>query len=330
MNQRYDKVRVLGSGNFGQAWLVTSRQSGRQYVVKEMRMTVGLSKQDRDRTFTEVSIIKSCCHVNIIRYKEFFITNDTDDPPRTGRVPVISIVMEYADDGDLHQAIKRRREKGLDYFPEGTVRNYFVQVTLALQYLHRHNILHRDLKSQNIFMTRSGLLKLGDFGISRTLSHDNDFATTGIGTPQYLSPEICRQQKYDYKSDIWSLGCVLYEMCALRPAFPGNDWADLFQNILRARYAPIPTPQFSNHLCELVKVMLRPEPNRRPSASQLVGATILQTDLNSYLTYISSLPEMGSGGDVLSSASSASGGGLSGSESSLGSGSELHKKLPKF
>ena len=98
------------------------------------------------------------------------------------------------------------------------MRNYFVQITFALQYLHKKSILHRDLKTQNIFMAKNGMLKLGDFGISRTLSHENDFATTGIGTPQYLSPEICRQQKYDYKSDIWSLGCVLYEMCALRKA----------------------------------------------------------------------------------------------------------------
>ena len=193
---------------------------------------------------------------------------------------------------DLNQLIKRRKAKPNNYFPEDTVRNYLVQITFALQYLHKNSILHRDLKTQNIFMAKNGMLKLGDFGISRTLSHDNDFATTGIGTPQYLSPEICRQQKYDYKSDIWSLGCVLYEMCSLAPAFPGNDWANLIQNILRARYMPIP-PQFSSSLAEMVKVMLRPEPARRPTASQLVNASSLKEDVHSYLSFTSTLSDLG-------------------------------------
>ena len=119
------------------------------------------------------------------------------------------------------------------------MRNYFVQITFALQYLHKKSILHRDLKTQNIFMAKNGMLKLGDFGISRTLSHENDFATTGIGTPQYLSPEICRQQKYDYKSDIWSLGCVLYEMCALRQACFSATLHQFQFNSLKLRFLVI-------------------------------------------------------------------------------------------
>lgn len=153
-----------------------------------------------------------------------------------------------SDAGDLHDCIRRHRESKKQYFQEVTqkknrenllrfaeepcsegrlslqsqIRNWLVQITFALQYLHNHNILHRDLKTQNIFMTTSRLLKLGDFGVSKTLKHQNDFTTTGIGTAQYLSPEICTRQKYSYKSDIWSLGCVLYEMCALQPAFSGK------------------------------------------------------------------------------------------------------------
>jgi len=283
MNSKYEKVRLLGSGNFGQAWLTVSSASGRSYVVKEMKLTPGLSQPERDRTFNEVNIIKSCFHANIIRYKEFFVSGGD------GGLPTISIVMEFADNGDLNQHIKRRKAKhNNNYFPESTVRNYFVQITFALQYLHKKSILHRDLKTQNIFMAKNGMLKLGDFGISRTLSHENDFATTGIGTPQYLSPEIVRQQKYDYKSDIWSLGCVLYEMCALRPAFPGNDWAQLIQNILKASYSPLPV-DYSSSLSEMVKVMLRSEPSRRPTASQIVNASSLKEDVHSYLSFTSAL-----------------------------------------
>ncbi len=168
-------------------------------------------------------------------------------------------------------------------------------------------------------MTKSGLLKLGDFGISRTLRHENDLATTGIGTPQYISPEICQRRPYDYKSDIWSLGCVLYEMCALVPAFPGTDLQvseettsiplkfpyekttfdlsvplcvqSLIGSIIAAKYRPIPT-QYSGVLSELVKVMLRPDPSRRPSSEQLLGAKVLSQDVLNYMQYIKSLPVM--------------------------------------
>jgi len=286
MNSKYKKDRLLGSGNFGQAYLAVSLASGRNYVVKEMKLTPGLSQTDRDRIFNEVDIIKSCFHANIIRYKEFFITGGD------AGLFTISIVMEFAENGDLNQHIKHRKAKPNYYFPENTVRNYFVQITFALQYLHKKSILHRDLKTQNIFMAKNGMLKLGDFGISKTLSNENDFATTGIGTPQYLSPEICRQQKYDYKSDIWSLGCVLYEICALHPAFPGNDWVQLFQNILKARYSPLPGV-YSSSLAEMVKVMLRPEPSRRPTASQIVNASSLKEDVHSYLSFTSSMSANG-------------------------------------
>merc|ERR1719262_1466365 len=124
MNSKYEKVRLLGSGNFGQAWLAVSSASGRSYVVKEMKLTPGLSQAERDRTFNEVNIIKSCFHANIIRYKEFFVTGGNG-----GCLPIISIVMEYADNGDLNQHIKRRKAKPSNYFPESTVRNYFVQIT---------------------------------------------------------------------------------------------------------------------------------------------------------------------------------------------------------
>ncbi len=92
-------------------------------------------------------------------------------------------------------------------------------MAFALNYLHERKILHRDVKTQNIFLVRNGLVKLGDFGISKALTGEQDWAMTGIGTPQYLSPEICKMQKYSFKSDVWGLGCVLYELCALKPAF---------------------------------------------------------------------------------------------------------------
>ena len=116
--------------------------------------------------------------------------------------------MEYADAGDLSMVVKRQREAN-QYLPESDILSWFIQIALALQYIHKKNILHRDLKTQNIFLTSKKMVKIGDFGISKWLSHTLDLATTAIGTPHYLSPEICRRQPYSHKSDMWSLGLEL-------------------------------------------------------------------------------------------------------------------------
>jgi len=293
-SSRYKKVRKLGSGSFGEAWLARSVQSQRSYVIKELKMAQSLTEADKGRVHNEVMIIRSCCHLNIIKYKDYFITQEAGGP-------IMSIVMEYADAGDLNQCIEKRRDVVKEFFPESQVRNWFVQICFALQYLHRKNIIHRDIKTQNIFMCSNKLVKLGDFGISKTLSNENDFATTGVGTPQYMSPEIYNQQPYDYKSDIWCLGCVLYEMCALRPAFAGTNVILLMSSILNCAYAPLPNV-YSPSIGELVKVMLRTDPSRRPAVSQLVAATVLQTDIVNYMEYIKTLMQdtsstTGSGSD---------------------------------
>ena len=159
----------------------------------------------------------------------------------------ILIIMEFADAGDLSVLIKRQKQELKQFLPETDVLSWLVQIAFALQYIHKKNILHRDLKTQNIFITSKKLIKIGDFGISKSLSHTLDLATTAIGTPHYLSPEICRRQPYNHKSDMWSLGeplfqnpvycdipgCVLYELCALQLAFPAENFMALVQSICR-------------------------------------------------------------------------------------------------
>lgn len=280
-------MELLGQGTFGDAWLVRSTASHRKYVIKELKLIPNLSTEETEKTLNEVRILKECCHVNIIRFKESFVSSHST----SGTLQVLNIVMEYADAGDLQQCIKRHREVKKMYFAESQIRNWLIQIAFALNFLHGRNILHRDLKTQNVFMTSYQILKLGDFGISRTLKNANDFAMTSIGTPQYLSPEICKQQPYNHKSDIWSLGCVLYELAALQPAFPARDFPTLMENIVRGSYKPIPK-EYTESLAELVKVLLRPAKERRPSAEQLLGAKVLADDVERYMSYIRTLPQV--------------------------------------
>ena len=134
--------------------------------------------------------------------------------------------MEHCDDGDLFSKIKAQRELK-KYFSEEVVLNWFTQICLALKHAHDKKILHRDLKSANIFVTKRSILKLGDFGLSRVLSDTKSIAKTVVGTPYYLSPEIIKTEGYNSKSDIWSLGVLLYEIAGLQPPFTASTMHQL-------------------------------------------------------------------------------------------------------
>lgn len=126
------------------------------------------------------------------------------------------MVMEYADKGDFLGAIKEKQNQGA-YFKESEIWKYLIQMTIGLKICHDRRIMHRDLKCANVFLNSEGECKLGDFNVSKVMK--GGFLSTQTGTPYYASPEIWKDRPYDNKSDIWSLGCILYEICALKPPF---------------------------------------------------------------------------------------------------------------
>jgi len=299
MGEKYEKLKILGRGTFGEAWLVVSKVSKRHYVMKEMN-TGGWEDSDKDKSLNEVSILSSCNHLNIIRYVGAYRMNKNKLNEQ------ILIIMEFAEGGDLAALIKKQREQYRQFFPEKTILDWLVQISFGLQYIHKKNILHRDLKSQNIFITKQNIIKIGDFGISKSLANTRELAHTAIGTPHYLSPEICQRKPYNHKSDMWSLGCVLYELCALKLAFPDENFVSLIHSICRGSYQPI-SKNYSTKLADLVQVLLRPVPERRPSVEQLLSCSTLEKEVEAYLKYVSylkSTAELGNERDRISSQSS--------------------------
>lgn len=139
--------------------------------------------------------------------------------------------------------------------------------------MHEKRILHRDLKTQNVFL-KKGRVKLGDFGIAKVLDDTRDFANTCIGTPQYMSPELFKNKPYSYKSDIWALGCVLYEMCNLRTAFEAQSLNGLAMKILKGNYNPI-NKNFSKELRELIGSMLDLNAGKRPTITDILKKQFL-------------------------------------------------------
>ncbi|TRZ01695.1 hypothetical protein DNTS_006527 [Danionella cerebrum] len=190
------------------------------------------------------------------------------------------IVMDYCEGGDLFKKINNQRGT---LFREEQILDWFVQICLALKHVHDRKILHRDIKSQNIFLTKDGTVQLGDFGIARVLNSTVELARTCIGTPYYLSPEICENKPYNNKSDIWALGCVLYEMCTLKHAFEAGNMKNLVLKIIRGSYPPV-SVNYSQDLRTLLGQLFKRNPRERPSVSTILNKPFLVRRIHKFLS----------------------------------------------
>ena len=266
--QNYDQVKVLGQGGFGKAILGKRKKDGYMVCIKEVRLTA-LSQKDREEAMKEIKVLAALNHPYIVKYIENFQERGS-----------LYIVMEFADGGDLAQKIEKQGRKP---FSEEEVMKNFIQIALAIKYCHDRKILHRDLKGQNVFLMKDGTVKLGDFGIARVLEHTFQVCKTQIGTPFYLSPEICQGKPYNSKTDIWSLGCILYELCTLKHAFEAANMNALLMNIIRGKYTPIPA-QYSQDLRNLVDAMLTKEPEKRPNINQILTLPFIKSKLSNFLS----------------------------------------------
>ena len=172
-----------------------------------------------------------------------------------------SIIMENASDGDLYKKIGRHK-RDRTYIKERQIWKIFIQSVKGLNAMHCINVMHRDLKSANIFLKdEEEVAKLGDMNVSK-VCNSKGLNYTQTGTPYYASPEVWRDEPYDNKSDVWSLGCVIYELTTLKPPFQASDMNSLFKKILKGQFAPIPE-HFSNDLRTMLTNMLMVNTKKR-------------------------------------------------------------------
>ncbi|DAZ92402.1 TPA: hypothetical protein N0F65_003785 [Lagenidium giganteum] len=263
-------LRTIGKGTHGTVVLARRKLDGAVVAVKRVRLSQ-VSENGRKQADNEVILLKSLYHVNIVRFYDHFTVDDE-----------LNIVMEYSDGGNLRQLVKMRSREKMGPFPEAVIMCWFAQLVLAVAYIHGKNVLHRDLKAQNVFLTRKNVVKLGDFGISKALAGD-DTANTACGTPESMSPEICRGEPYGKKSDIWSLGCILYEMIMLRRPFEASTLPEIFGKICKGDYPPI-LPTFSRELRLLVQLMLQQDASKRPSIEDICRFPFVQAPIQAFLS----------------------------------------------
>lgn len=260
---KYEKVRVLGKGSFGSAILIKRKDDNALFVVKEIPMGK-MTKKEREDARKECTVLQQLHHPNIVRYIEQFENHNN-----------LYIVMEYCNDSDLGEKVKKCQGA----MKESTILYYFSQVCLAMEYLHSKHILHRDIKTMNVFLMKNGAVKLGDFGIATMLQNTMAVAKTVCGTPYYFSPELCRKKPYNSKSDMWSLGILLYE-CATggRHPFDGNNIRQLMERIVKTPHAPF-SSNYSLEFRNLVDWCLQKDPANRPSIKQVLAYPLVRRSL---------------------------------------------------
>lgn len=254
----YEIIKEIGKGSFSIVYLVKKYSSQKEFALKKVNI-VKLTSKERQNSLKEVNFLSEIKDPNVIGYEESFYDNDFSH---------LYLVMEYAPYGDLGKILQKRK-KLKEYFTENDLLNIYLQISSGLKAIHAKQIIHRDLKSANIFITQYDdlVLKIGDFNVSKKIDYLN-LKNTQTGTPYYASPEIWENRPYDFKSDIWSLGCLFYEIASFSTPFRGNNMKELYQNILKGNMAPLPK-QYSNNISKIIKMCLRQDANLRPNINDI-------------------------------------------------------------
>ena len=273
MKPNYKMIKLLEENFFIKSYLASVDNDEKEYIIRHV-IIKDMTDQEKRNVFDDLEILKKLDHPNIIKVKEVFIQSKP--------VEAVNIVTEYADGDDLEQKIKEQKNKP---FTETEILDYFTQICLALQYLHKKKIIHRNIKSSNIFLMKSGIVKLGGFKISKPLKKVVIKADKMEQRLYYLSPEILSNKPYNVKSDIWALGILLYELLTFKMPFNDQSLNKLTIKINKGDYAQ-PSSEYSSEIKDLLKKCLTTNPDIRPSIDEILNLPLIKNRINNKLNEV--------------------------------------------
>ena len=266
----FEIIKQAGKGSYGTVFKVRKRSDQNIYAMKTINIS-SMDKKTLTNTLNELRILCSINHPNIVGYKEAFIEKDGKE---------LCVIMEFVGGGDMSEKVAECKKKRMA-ISEDTIWKYTCQVLLGLRALHDMKIIHRDIKSANLFLSEDyETIKLGDLNVAKIAK--NDLASTQIGTPYYLAPEIWQNKLYDYRCDIFSLGCVMYEMAALRVPFEAGSIQELYKRITKGVIERIP-PRYSDELYTVIKLFLTKEPKNRPNVREALSMPVLAKKMEAHI-----------------------------------------------
>lgn len=270
--EKFIMVKKIGKSTICHCYLIRSVETKDEYAYKKIDIS-DANDDSVKRIKNDMEMLKTLNHPNVILYVNSFFSDDQK---------TLHLFTEYADGGDLQIKLDENKNKK-EYFDEGTLLDWLMQICLALKYIHEKNIIHRDIKPSNILLM-DNIAKLGDFGVAKALNSNLKHAKTMVATPQYVAPEIINKQNYSFKADIWSLGVIFFQLMYLNYPFEGSTDEEMQKNIVDGKRKEISISySYDSKLIELINKMLSKRPEERPTAEEILDNTIISTRMSCYL-----------------------------------------------
>ena len=270
----FKKVKEIGKRNNNcKSFLIRSTETMMELAYKLINVS-GSDEEFMNKVLNDINTLKTLNHPNIITFRDAHFSKDRK---------YFFAFTEYANNGDLQIQLDEHKTKG-EYFDEETLLNWLMQISFALQYIHSKGILHRNIKPSNIFLMQQNFVKLGDFGVAKTLNSKLKYAKTIVSQPEYLAPETFKKEGYSYKLDIWSLGVTFYQLMYFSFPFEGDNDDQIQNNILNGkRSKPLYNNNYSKKFEELINEMLSVWPDERPTAEEILEKNIIKSRIECYL-----------------------------------------------
>ena len=256
-NTIYNILDEIGEGGFGKTFKVINKKNNEIYVIKK----IPIKDNDLEKIIKEAEILSKIHNENIVKYFDSFIDNK-----------YFYIVMEYCQGLDLKKYInKYKKVKGNEKINPNIIYKFIIDICKGLKEIHKKNVIHKDIKPENLLITENNKIKICGFGISALLDHNNKYTNTTIGTYNYCAPEILDNKPYNNAIDIWSLGCVIYELCTKKLCFEGFLGLKLINKIMNCDFTPL-NQELNNYyqLNDLIKLLLNKDYKKRPSADDII------------------------------------------------------------